>query len=115
MAAVTKEIKQALVVANHRPDCLDIKLSVAGVVFLGTPHQGSTLANWASFISIVKGNDPSLVKSLSPTAEGLLDLSRDFGRSYLDSNVMNFYEQGDTNSARRLFGYGGVRFLGFKV
>ena len=35
---------QALVLADHGNTFRDIRLSTAGIIFLGTPHQGSEAA-----------------------------------------------------------------------
>ena len=104
MSRIFDTCEQALVVANHGPKYLDVKISTAGVVFLGTPHQGSGLADMATFMATIKQNDASLVKSLQTTVPELLNLSRDFAQSYPDLNVMHFYEQAETNYARRYLG-----------
>ncbi len=60
-----------MVLASNRPDCEDIKRSTAGVLFLGTPHEGTDVAGYGSFIAKLKRNDPSLIQSLKPTDEDL--------------------------------------------
>ena len=51
--------------ASNRPNYEDIKRSTAGIIFLGTPHGGTEIADYAAFIAKLKRNDPSLVESLS--------------------------------------------------
>ncbi len=71
-----------MVLASNRPDCEDIKRSTAGVLFLGTPHEGTDVAGYGSFIAKLKRNDPSLIQSLKPTDEDLYALSLDFAAGY---------------------------------
>ena len=86
-------VKQALVLASNRSDCEDIRSSTTGVVFLGTPHEGTTIAQWASFLAIVKGNDSKLLEQLQPNAEMLYDLSHDFASGYQHLKTVSFYEK----------------------
>lgn len=88
-------VKQALVLANNRPDCEDIRFSTAGVLFLGTPHEGATIAGYAIFLAMVKGNDPSLVEQLAPKSEQLYDLAQDFAAGYKHLSITCFYEKLD--------------------
>lgn len=88
-------IKQALVHANNRPDCEDIRFSTAGVIFLGTPHEGVTIAEYARFLAVVKGNDPSLLEQLAPKSEQLCDLAHDFAAGYKHLSITCFYEKLD--------------------
>ena len=84
-------VKQALVLASNRSDYEDIRSSTTGVVFLGTPHEGTTIAQWASFIAMVKGNDSKLLEQLQPKAEMLYDLSHDFASGYQHLKPVSFY------------------------
>ncbi|TVY32372.1 Kinesin light chain [Lachnellula occidentalis] len=65
-------IQQALVIAIHREDFTDLRLSVAGIIFLGAPLQGSDL--------------------LTKDSSSLNGLSRDFWGSYKDWDLFCFYE-----------------------
>ncbi|MCJ1346929.1 hypothetical protein MMC31_005149, partial [Peltigera leucophlebia] len=82
----------ALVLASNRPEFQNIKSFTAGIVFLGTPHGGTDLAGYASFIAKVKGNDTTLVQSLKSSDENLLVLSQDFAFGYRHLSIMCFYE-----------------------
>lgn len=86
-------VKQALVLASNRSDCEDIRSSTTGVVFLGTPHQGTTIAQWASFLAMIKGNDSKLLEQLQPKAEMLFELSHDFASGYKQLSTVCFYEK----------------------
>ena len=63
-----------------------------GIVFLGTPHGGTDLTGYASFIAKLKGNDNTLVQSLKSSDENLLALSHDFAFGYRHLSIMCFYE-----------------------
>ena len=86
-------VKQALVLASNRSDCEDIRSSTTGVVFLGTPHEGTTIAQWARFLAMIKGNDNKLLEQLQPKAEMLYELSHDFASGYKHLNTVCFYEK----------------------
>ena len=86
-------VKQALVLASNRSDCEDIGSSTTGVVFLGTPHEGTTIAQWASFLAMIKGNDSKLLEQLQPKAEMLFELSHDFASGYKQLSTVCFYEK----------------------
>ena len=86
-------VKQALVLASNRSECEDIRSSTTGVVFLGTPHEGTTIAQWASFLAMIKGNDSKLLEQLQPKEEMLYELSHDFASGYNHLSTMCFYEK----------------------
>lgn len=77
-------IQKALLHSDESPDELysDVVDSTAGVVFLGTPHRGSTLANWgglgADFVHIVKDVNQAIVKLLRPDCRILFQLRDSF-------------------------------------
>ncbi|KAL8848232.1 MAG: hypothetical protein Q9221_006750 [Calogaya cf. arnoldii] len=55
--------------------------STAGIIFLGTPHTGSNLADWASILtkvsSIVRPTNKSIVNVLQPGSEMLANLQQE--------------------------------------
>ncbi|KAJ4132375.1 hypothetical protein NW754_015190 [Fusarium falciforme] len=59
-----------------------ISASTYGVCFLGTPHCGSILANWASVVGkmtkIVKNTNTSILQVLRPESEVLARIQTDF-------------------------------------
>lgn len=77
-------IQKALLHSDESPDVLsnDIVDSTAGVIFLGTPHRGSTLAIWgglgADFAHIVKDINQAIVELLKPSSEVLFQLRDSF-------------------------------------
>lgn len=77
-------IQKALLHSDESPDELysDVVDSTAGVVFLGTPHRGSTLANWGGlgtdFVHIVRDVNQAIVKLLRPDSRMLFQLRDSF-------------------------------------
>ncbi|MCJ1242271.1 hypothetical protein MMC14_010278, partial [Varicellaria rhodocarpa] len=85
-------IKQALVLANHGDDFKDIRLSTAGIIFLGTPHQGSNAAVYGMWLAQAARYDKTLLESLKKSSAVLHDIARDFETSYRSVDVVCFYE-----------------------
>lgn len=56
--------------------------STAGIIFLGTPHTGSNIADWASiltkFSGIVRPTNKPIVSVLQPGSEMLANLQQEF-------------------------------------
>ena len=91
-------------VANHGLEYKDIKLSTAGIIFLGTPHEGSDVAGYGAlllqpFQNLTSKVDTELVKSLSTKSRQLHDLSRDFWAEYMDLDIVCYYETETRNIA----------------
>ncbi|KAF5634278.1 ankyrin repeat domain protein [Fusarium sp. NRRL 52700] len=90
----------ALVVAHERADIYGtIAHSIVGVVFLATPHRGSSLAAPAEFASMVlraaqlgTGTNKKLVASLRKNAELLWDISSQFVGRASGIHIRTFYE-----------------------
>lgn len=55
--------------------------STAGIIFLGTPHTGSNLADWASILTnlswIVRPTNKDIVNVLKPGSEMLANLQQE--------------------------------------
>ena len=83
---------QALVLADHGDTFKIIRLSMAGIIFLGTPHQGSDAAKYGVWLAQVAGGDKTLLESLRRNSPALYDIARDFEASYSDADTVCFYE-----------------------
>lgn len=81
--------------AVHGEDFRDIRLATCGVIFLGTPHQGSPVAEYAEWLTRAIGNDTTLLKTLKKNSPILDWLARDFESSYGEADIVCFYENRD--------------------
>ncbi|KAI1388636.1 uncharacterized protein F4822DRAFT_252086 [Hypoxylon trugodes] len=74
-------VKYAIHAAHSDPRFEEINRNTAGVIFLGTPHQGSTVSLIGEILARLTpflGSDTTLIKFLSHRSSALLDLKRDF-------------------------------------
>ena len=79
--------------ANHNEIYRDLKLSVVGIIFLGTPHQGSDAADYGKWLARATGRDTTLLESLTRNSQILHEIGRDFETSYDNGNIVCFYEE----------------------
>lgn len=79
--------------ANHGDTFIDIRLSTAGIVFLGTPHDGSDIAAHGVWLAKAVGHDKTLLESLKRNSPALYDIARDFDASYRNTDIVCFYEK----------------------
>jgi hypothetical protein len=91
---------QALTIAVHGPRYLDLRLAVAGIIFLGTPFRGSDQAAYgqslAKFIRLQQEESSyTLLDTLQKDSPSLDALSIDFWRSYGNLDMVCFYEKRD--------------------
>lgn len=75
----------------------DLGLSVAGILFLGAPLQGSSTARWGSWLAQALQYDPSLLELLQKDSQPLFDIARDFSDCHIDWDSVCFYETQDAN------------------
>lgn len=89
------------IIQSHKSKYLDeVAERVKAVIFLGTPHRGSSLTilgRLAAQALRPLGSNPSLVAEIEYDSTALLDLHREFA-SVIHSNiqVFNFYEEHPT-------------------
>lgn len=88
-------IIQALVIAVHQQAFTDLRLSVAGLIFLGAPFQGSDAAAYGRWLAEATGGDTSLLEVLQKHDMSLHHLLRDFWGSYGDWDIVCFFENKD--------------------
>ena len=99
-------MQKALLLSTGSPDAYlkSVVDSTLGVIFLGTPHKGSKLANWASlgtaFSSVAKATNRDIVKFLEPDSEVLADIRNSFvklvrvkAKSSSEIEIVLFYEE----------------------
>jgi hypothetical protein len=84
---------KALVLANHGDKYKDIKLSTAGILFLGTPHSGSDSVTKGKWIATIAGNDTTLLESLKSGSTELFHIAHDFASASKDLITVCYYEK----------------------
>ena len=70
-------------------------MSIAGILFLGTPHQGSSAAEYGMWLARALGKDTTLLQTLKKNSPTLLEVAQDFDASYSNVDIVCFYEQRD--------------------
>ena len=83
--------------ADHGHDFRDIRLSTAGIIFLGTPHQGTKAAVFGVWLAQAAGHDKTLLESLKRNSPALDDVARDFEAGYANADIVCFYEDKDAS------------------
>ena len=90
--------KKAILLHQSSEEGKAIRKSIVGIIFMGTPHCGSDLANigsaFASIASMVVDMPRLLLKTLSKNSSALYDISREFATVTSDLNLklISFYE-----------------------
>ncbi|KAK2599135.1 hypothetical protein QQS21_005396 [Conoideocrella luteorostrata] len=86
-------IEQAIVSATrHGSEYLPIAESTVGVIFLGTPHRGSSAAQWGALIASLAPpgyvtTEDRLLKALEQQSDSLADRLRDFSQWLFSESV----------------------------
>lgn len=83
--------------ADHGHEFKNIRLSTAGIIFLGTPHQGTDAAVYGVWLAQAVRHDKTLLESLKRNSPALYDIARDFDASYSNADIVCFYEDRDTS------------------
>jgi pimeloyl-ACP methyl ester carboxylesterase len=91
----------ALTLSDKRSDLGSILASTLGIIFLGTPHSGSDLANWgvkvAQYVNIFRGVNSDVLRNLQPGSSDVQQVEDDFQhllrREAVEMNVFCFYEE----------------------
>ncbi len=84
-------------IAVHQQESHDLRLSVTGIIFLGAPLQGSDVAIFGEWLARLSSLDSTLLQALRKGSPELYGLSSDFCYSYIDCDIVCFYEKKDTN------------------
>lgn len=81
--------------ANHGESFKEIRMATAGILFLGTPHQGSSAVEYGVWLARAFKNDTRLLETLKKNSPTLLEIARDFEASYNNANIVCFYQKKD--------------------
>lgn len=92
--------EEALNLCSERQDLHTILSNTLGIIFMGTPHGGSNLANWGStvakYVNIFRGTNREVLGNLQPGSSDLLRAEEDFQhmlqRDDIKLKIFCFYE-----------------------
>ena len=64
-----------------------------GIIFLRTPHQGSSVAEYGVWLARAFRNDTKLLETLKKYSTSLLEVAQDFDAGYSNADIVCFYEE----------------------
>jgi protein SERAC1 len=74
--------EQALNLCDKRENLRSILANTLGIIFMGTPHGGSHLAEWGStvakYVNIFRGTNREILGNLQPGSSDLQRAEEDF-------------------------------------
>lgn len=92
-------MKQALIFAQDEAIYSSVYTHLRGIIFFGTPHQGSDIATYATVLTqipLMLSNkpDPTLLLALKHDSEVLKKLTEDFKKHHeaRPYDIVTFYE-----------------------
>ncbi|KAF2148136.1 hypothetical protein K461DRAFT_69039 [Myriangium duriaei CBS 260.36] len=85
-------MQQALITANHGTVHQPFREAVSGIMFLGVPMQGSTLASVGSWVERMMNSSAGLMKTLKRDSPELRGLLSDFHAAYCHLPITCFTE-----------------------
>ena len=65
-------------------------MATVGILFLGTPHQGSSAVEYGMWFARALGNDTTLLDTLRKNSPTLLEVAQDFEASYSNVDIVCF-------------------------
>ncbi|RPB14008.1 hypothetical protein P167DRAFT_534622 [Morchella conica CCBAS932] len=101
---VVKEALNRARVHNYQ----DIVGPTIGIVFLSTPHQGTSLAQYGSIIGVIaaiQGLNRKLISDLEQNSDRLTEIAEDFIRYQSSILFASFYERRKTSLFGGFWGY----------
>jgi hypothetical protein len=84
-------VKMAYILGHRHPEFRSVIDRVCSIVFLGTPHQGASIAKALSRLITLVGARP-FVDDLLPKSPMLRSINEDFPKVSGDLHLMSFYE-----------------------
>lgn len=99
--------EEALVLSDKREVLQNILANTLGVIFMGTPHGGSYLADWgdrvAKYVNLFRGVNRDILRNLHPGSADLERVGEDFEnmirRKDVKLSIFCFYEELKINDA----------------
>ena len=90
-------VKQALVLAQNEAEYESIKTNSKGIIFLASPHKGSSFANYGNVLAkvatrLMNRPTPRLINALQSNSDTLLELTTQFIALVPKYQIATFYE-----------------------
>ncbi|KAJ9646807.1 hypothetical protein H2204_000499 [Knufia peltigerae] len=87
-------VKKAYLLAQHDKSCEELARSISGIIFLSTPHHGSSLADTLDLIlqSILQ-QKRSFIKELQINSSAIEDINEGFRHVAQKLSIISFYEE----------------------
>ena len=70
-------------------------MAIVGILFRGTPHQGSSATEYGVWLARAFGNDTTLLETLKKNSLTLLEVAQEFEAGYSNADIVCFYEKRD--------------------
>ena len=87
---------QAIVEAYNNERYTPLYNAIKGVVFLGTPHQGSDLAGSLDFVLFASFSSRPFVKQLNPNSDAIAAINNSFSHRVESLKLISFFETDST-------------------
>lgn len=102
---------EAQVKQGSQPECSDLLNSLQGILFMGTPHQGSGIASLGAIgadmlkaASLGTSTNSALVKELKENSKTLREISKDFTFAKAGVKIYSFVETEGMENYRGVVG-----------
>ncbi|EXJ55027.1 uncharacterized protein A1O5_12766 [Cladophialophora psammophila CBS 110553] len=87
-------VKKAYLLAQSDKNCRDLAQSISGIVFLSTPHRGTSLAHVLNLIlKLLLQHEKSYIKDLESNSPAIEDINEQFRHFAPNLSVISFYEE----------------------
>jgi hypothetical protein len=95
--------QKAIIEAYNNPEYASLSRDIAGVLFFGTPHQGSDLAGILNLVLNVSFASRNFVKQLRPKSDALEAINNNFRHRVEEMKLISFFETENTRLQKVIF------------
>jgi len=82
--------------AYSNPEYTSLFKTIAGVIFMGTPHRGSDLAGILNLVLLASFSSRSFVTQLRPNSEAIAAINNGFVHRVEPLKLISFFETKNT-------------------